>query len=142
MDLTPPTIVDLIAQAHQHGVALELVADRVRYRPSDAMPPELLEALRERRPELLEALQERARAWARIPIVSERAIARSGSIVVLEIQHLDPPALKRWERYAIAGDFVQLLTDQTASQVVARGWIAALGAAARADAERERWADA
>ena len=50
------TAPQILAEVRARGVELAAVGDRLRYRPVTAVPPELLEELRQNKPELLRLL--------------------------------------------------------------------------------------
>ena len=50
------TAVDIIQALRQRGVELQAAGDRLRFRPKEAVPPDLLALMKERRGEILTAL--------------------------------------------------------------------------------------
>ena len=46
----------LVAELHARGVELRAVGDRLRFRPKDAVPAELVENMRQRKAEIIAAL--------------------------------------------------------------------------------------
>lgn len=51
------TATEIMSELARRGVHLEPHGDRLRFRPVDAVPPDLLQALRDRKPEILAVLQ-------------------------------------------------------------------------------------
>jgi hypothetical protein len=54
------TAKDLLADLTRRGVRFAVIGDRLRLSPAEAIPPELLEQLRERKPEILALLRGQA----------------------------------------------------------------------------------
>jgi len=52
------TVTQILSELERRGVRLEAVGDRLRYRPKDAVPAEMVEVLRAHKEELLQALRE------------------------------------------------------------------------------------
>ena len=52
------TATQILCELERRGVRLEAVGDRLRYRPKDAVPAEMVEVLRAHKAELLQALRE------------------------------------------------------------------------------------
>jgi hypothetical protein len=50
------TAVEILATLARRGVRVEVAGDRLRLRPADRVPPELVDVVRDRKPELLAAL--------------------------------------------------------------------------------------
>ena len=52
------TATQILSELERRGVRLESVGERLRYRPKDAVPAEMVEVLRAHKAELLQALRE------------------------------------------------------------------------------------
>ena len=51
-------VADILGELDRRGVALRVVGDRIRYRPVDAVPPDLRERMTAHKAELLRALRD------------------------------------------------------------------------------------
>ena len=51
------TAIDIIQDLRRRGVELQAAGDRLRFRPAGAIPPDLLERLREHKAEIIAALE-------------------------------------------------------------------------------------
>ena len=53
------TATEILSELERRGVRLEVVADRLRFRPKEAVTPELVEVLKQHKGEILTVLQSR-----------------------------------------------------------------------------------
>ena len=51
------TATEILGELERRGVSLEMAGDKLRFRPKEALTPDLIEALRQRKDEILAALQ-------------------------------------------------------------------------------------
>ena len=55
--MTTPSLSEVLSALSRLGAHLEVAGDKLRFRPKGAVPPELVEVMRQRKAEILTALQ-------------------------------------------------------------------------------------
>ena len=93
------TATEILSELERRGVCLEVAGDKLRFRPKDAVPAEMVEALRERKPEILAVLQSKrpATGYGLCPGPEKCAGCYSVGVVDGKERFLHPPkAAMRW----------------------------------------------
>lgn len=98
-------VEQVISELRAHGVELQSAGDRLRFRPKDAVPPRLIDELKDHKEELLEMLGE--------PVADALGGVKSGG-TVLDSEICDMPL----PEFAIAGLVLEVTSSVLQETVI------------------------
>ena len=91
------TATEILSELDRRGVELQAAGERLRFRPKDAVPPKLLEAMKQQRAKILEVLQsgQPVTGYGRCPGPEKCAGCYSIGVVDVRERFLHPPKVSQ-----------------------------------------------